>query len=567
MIRFRDLKLGTKQVIAFAVILVLMAAANIYSIYEMRLIKTEIDMVSKNSLPRAIAIANLNFYTASLRAAQLQHAITEDELKGKQQSITMIGLIDKINANIDTYESLRRISDSLGLYTERERILYESFNHLWGEYQDLSFTFFKHVRVGETKHGLELLNENASSVFDRFSADLVQLVAITERNSIEAADHAGDVFQQARLVTATLLLISVILSALIATGLVRIITMPVHLLQTAASAVAKGNLNVRVSASAQDEIGSLSNSFNQMTNALRAAREKTQQQATELHSKNTELESKNADLQKAMDELRSAQQQLLMKEKMASLGDLVAGVTHEINNPIGAINSASDASIRCLEKLERIVSNARSIPELLADKQLIKVFNILKENLVLTQQGGHRIADIIQILKNFARLDESDHQMADLHEGIESSLSLLQNSFHGRIQIEREFGAIPRILCYPGELNQMFLNLLKNAASAIQENGTIWITTQLLPDYKGKEHICIQVKDTGGGISKDKLSRLFEFDFSQDEDRVKMSSGLVTAYNIVQRHSGEIDAQSELKLGTTITIRLPVIQSDEFIGA
>ncbi len=148
-----------------------------------------------------------------------------------------------------------------------------------------------------------------------------------------------------------------LLSALIAVGLVRFITIPVQQLELAAGKVAQGVLNVQLQISGKDEIGSLAHSFNQMTTSLREAKEKTERQAEK-------LKKQNHDLEQAMHELKNTQEQLMMKEKMAALGDLVAGVAHEINSPIGTVNGSTDVSSRCVDKIKIVLEQSESIEDI-----------------------------------------------------------------------------------------------------------------------------------------------------------------------------------------------------------
>ena len=360
---------------------------------------------------------------------------------------------------------------------------------------------------------------------------------MNQRDSFEAAARAEITFNSTYTIMTIVFGGTILLSIFIALGLVRFITVPVRQLEQAAGEVAKGDLEVQLHINSKDEIGRLARSFNQMTISLRNAKQKMQRQAQTLRAQNKQLE-------KAMRELRETQEQLLMKEKMASLGDLVAGVAHEINNPIGAVNASADVVRRCADKIE---SEARK------NQQLQKTTKILKESAGVILTAGNRIAAIVKSLKNFARLDESEYQKTDIHEGIESSLILMENEFQNRISVVRDYHDIPEIVCYPGQLNQVFLSLLKNATNAIEGSGRISIKTTT-----ENGHVRVEISDTGKGIPRRKLGKIFDFGFSTGDSRVKMSSGLSTAYNIVQKHHGEIKVDSEVGKGTTFSIVLPI---------
>jgi len=159
-------------------------------------------------------------------------------------------------------------------------------------------------------------------------------------------------------------------------------------------------------------------------------------------------------------------------------------------------------------------------------------------------------------LKNFARLDEAEFQKADIHDGIDSTLTLVQHELKNKIEVVKEYGNIPRIFCYPNQLNQMFMNLFVNAAKAIEDNGTIKIET-----FADDTNVYVKISDTGKGIPPENLAKLFDPGFTTKSSRVGMDLGLSISYNIIQKHKGDITVESELGKGTEFTIILPIEQS------
>lgn len=544
MVQFRNLKLGAKQFVGFGIILILMTGLNYFLIQRMQSFQSDIKEVSHNWLPRAVAVSDINRNTSDLRILQLQHAFTEDEKTKQSQSALMINLIDKINENLDIYQSLKQEAESQSLYSEQEKAFFEGFDEDWETYQDLIFTFFELTGAGYRKQAVTLLNGEAKEVFDAVSARLEQLVELTKKDSNAAAKRAEEAFLRAKRTAYTLLLVTIVISVFLAMGLVNLITVPVQELESAAEEVAQGNLDVQLQYRGKDEIGNLAASFVKMTDSLRDAKVKMENQAAKLRER-------NAELAEAMEELRSSQEQLLMKEKMASLGKLVAGVAHEINTPIGTVNSAVDVSNRCLKRIEQSLRSSNKRSQGKINGELPKTLRILRDNIKVTEEAGNRITTLVRSLKNFARLDEADYQLANLHDGIESSLTLLRSEMQGRVMIERDYGKIPDIICYPSQLNQVFLNMLKNASDSIAESGKITIRTRLENDA-----ICISISDTGCGIPPEKLDSLFDFGFSAGGARVKLTSGLSTAYSIIQRHNGQIEVESEVGKGTRFIVKL-----------
>jgi len=269
-----------------------------------------------------------------------------------------------------------------------------------------------------------------------------------------------------------------------------------------------------------------------------------------VHERTRDVEEKNRELAGTLDELRNTQQQLVMREKMASLGNLVAGVAHEVNNPIGAINSAADACKRCVTILSDFVERGDSSE---TEPRVEKALGILDENTKLIGTAGHRVAEIVRSLRNFSRLDEAEFQEADIHEGLDSTLTLVNHKLKRRVEVVRHYGDIPRINCYPNQLNQVFMNVLVNAAQAIEGKGTITITTRA----EGNE-VVVSVADDGKGIAPDHVVHLFDPGFTTKGAGVGTGLGLSISYNIVEKHGGSIGVESEVGKGSTFTVRLPI---------
>jgi len=263
-----------------------------------------------------------------------------------------------------------------------------------------------------------------------------------------------------------------------------------------------------------------------------------------------EISDKNAELERTLSQLQKAQSQLVMQEKMASLGNLVAGVAHEVNNPVGAVRSASDVIRRCVQKVEDILLSLPMDQERL--QELTRTLGLMKDNNAVALSGSERIATIVRSLRTFARLDEALFQEVDLHEGIDSTLTLLQHEIRDRIDIVRDYGNIPRVNCYPNELNQVFMNLLVNAIQAITGPGVITICTRT-----PENGVRISITDTGKGIEQENLSRLFDPGFTTKGVGVGTGLGLSISYQIVEKHRGAIHVESEPGQGSTFTVTLP----------
>ena len=265
---------------------------------------------------------------------------------------------------------------------------------------------------------------------------------------------------------------------------------------------------------------------------------------------------RNIELTDALRKLKEAQAQLIQSEKMAAVDRLVAGVAHEVNTPIGAIQSNTNVSQRAVEKIARALDSSRSIDELRSNRDLKRGLDTLKVNNETTESAGRRISELVNRLKNFARLDEAEFKLVDVHEGLESTLSLIAPQWKDRIRVIKQFGALPKIECYPNELNQVFMTLLLNASEAIEGEGTITVETAT---HNGE--VSVTTADTGKGIPPDELEKIFDIGISQKGPQLRMHAGLANSYAIVERHRGNIKVESELGKGTTFRIRLPVRQT------
>jgi two-component system NtrC family sensor kinase len=177
---------------------------------------------------------------------------------------------------------------------------------------------------------------------------------------------------------------------------------------------------------------------------------------------------------------------------------------------------------------------------------------VLQENEQVIAEGVQRIGKIVQSLKSFAQLDQAEYRQADLPDALENTLTLIQPDLRERVTIVRRYGALPRIFCYAAELNQVFMNLLQNAAQAIEGKGTITITT-----FADNDYLHIEIADTGRGIPQEQISRLFNPAFKTEGARVRAAIGLFTCLNIVQKHDGDIRVESEPGKCSKFTILLP----------
>lgn len=280
------------------------------------------------------------------------------------------------------------------------------------------------------------------------------------------------------------------------------------------------------------------------------------QDVTERHRLEQQLQTANEVLEQRVRErtreLEEKHIQLLQAEKMALLGNLVAGVAHEINTPLGALKSNYDLFVRSMEKLRNLAS-----PALDASKedieQIAKLFDSIQKLNVINETATERIVKIVNSLRTFARLDRAEKANFDIHEGIENTLTLVAHELKNRIEIVRDYGSLPLIECFPNQLNQVFMNILVNAAQAIEGAGTIRISTRAENGW-----VSVAIGDSGKGITKDDQRRIFDPGFTTKSAGVGTGLGLSIVHQIVDEHNGSIEVLSKPGEGATFTIKLPI---------
>ncbi len=285
--------------------------------------------------------------------------------------------------------------------------------------------------------------------------------------------------------------------------------------------------------------------------------------ARELEEKSDKLEEAKAQLeeysrtleQKVEErtrEVKEKQAQLVQSSKMAALGSLVAGVAHEINTPVGAISSMHNTLMRAVDKIRGEIEDC--LRETHKERAKIQSsLGVIDEANKVIQTGTERVIDIVKRLRSFARLDEAELKDADINEGIEDTLTIIHHQIKHDITVVKNYGDIPKISCFPGRLNQVFLNLLINAKQAIEGKGTITIST-----YAKNTKVYIEIKDTGRGIAREHLTRIFDPGFTTKGVGVGTGLGLSICYQIVEDHHGEILVESGAGKGTTFTVILPM---------
>lgn len=289
-----------------------------------------------------------------------------------------------------------------------------------------------------------------------------------------------------------------------------------------------------------------------------------------------DLERRNAELAARKAQLERLQAQIVHSEKMASLGQLAAGVAHELNNPAGFVYGNMDFLEEHADALERLLSlydaapldgDARARAEALRRAAGYEggALSDLRSIIADCREGAERIRGVVQNLRTFSRLDEAEFKKADLHDGLDATVRLLSRYYSsGRVRLARDYGDLPLVDCYAGQLNQVWMNLLANAAQAVEAagGGEVSITTRA---ENGR--VTVAVADTGCGIAPEHVRKIFDPFFTTKPVGEGTGLGLSVTYSIIERHAGTVRVRSRVGEGTTFLVGLPAAGSPRPAGA
>ncbi len=309
----------------------------------------------------------------------------------------------------------------------------------------------------------------------------------------------------------------------------------------------------------------------QMANTLTSKWDMTERAGTQMHHLEHLVEQRTAELLQEVDERKQLESQLVQSEKLASLGQLAAGVAHEINNPIGFISSnlgTLDSYFKQLQdvldayqKAEAAIGSAELLDHLEALRKQVEL-DFLREDIPLlikeSKDGINRVGQIVRDLKDFSRVDtRQEWQWVNLQVGIDSTLNIVANELKYKADVIKEYQVLPDVECLPSQINQVVMNLIVNAVQAMgPERGTITLRNGVIG-----ENVWVEVADTGSGIAPESLPKIFDPFFTTKPVGQGTGLGLSLSYGIVKKHRGDITVRSEVGVGTTFRIELPIRQS------
>ncbi len=380
-------------------------------------------------------------------------------------------------------------------------------------------------------------------VLDNFAQSLTELISAVEIHKQQGAQALEEAEGLRNRIIIGSMLISALIAVVLADKTSRAIAQPLETVTNVAQQVAReSNFNLQVPVTTQDEIGVLAVSFNQL---IQRVSEYTQ-------------------------ELKQTQSQLIQTEKMSSLGQMVAGIAHEINNPVNFIGGNIDYANQYIQDLADLVTLYQeyypnppdAILQHIEDIELEFLREDLPQTLSSMKMGADRIREIVVSMRNFSRWDDGNMKSADIHEGIDSTLVILNHRLKQGIQVIKQYGKLPAVECSPAQLNQVFMNVIGNAIDALEEvkkgdkgySPTIWISTEVTADNA----VTVKIRDNGPGIAPGCAQQIFDPFFTTKSSGKGTGLGLAISYQIVAKHQGKIEVNSQIEQGTEFVITLPV---------
>ncbi|MGK7903655.1 MAG: sensor histidine kinase [Hormoscilla sp.] len=467
-------------------------------------------------------------------------------------------------------------------YKQTTNLYLKLMESLWQEIEPMNLTASE-ITGAQQKVLSAIAGEEAIKIrlqFERLSESLIAIEKVAERQQKQANDRLIKAKYLRRQIIISSMILSVSIAVWLAISTSRAIAQPLEAVTKVAQQVTKeSNFDLQATVTTADEVGLLAISLNQLIQWVGEYTDELEQSRQTLEQR---VEERTSELKQALQNLKQTQSQLIQTEKMSSLGQMVAGVAHEINNPVtfvyGNLNHVEGYSQDLLSVIELYQQyypeSPDEIQDILEEIEIDFVKEDLPKVLFSMKEGANRIAEIVKSLRTFSRLDEAEFKQADLHAGIDSTLMILENKLKFKsdspaIQVMKEYGQVPLVYCYAGQLNQVFMNLIANAIDAIDENNKlrnieeIKANPSIIKIHTSRENnwVEIRIADNGPGIPEDIRNKLFDPFFTTKPVGKGTGLGLSISYQIVvDKHRGQIECHSSPGKGTEFVVKIPIKQ-------
>ncbi|NES79954.1 MULTISPECIES: ATP-binding protein [unclassified Okeania] len=501
-----------------------------------------------------------------------------------------LGYVNKVRENL---EELTIFIDNhpqdLAIDTKEYRQLLKSYKAATNSYFNYINNLWKQIDIPNLKQEeilqaqqmiITSLSKNKATQiyrkFDRLSQELIAIVKVAEAQDYEAHAALKTVTQLQKKIIIISVLTSLGIATFLAIYISRLIANPIKQLAEVAQQVTKeSNFQLQATVNTKDEVGLLATSLNQL---ILWVGEYTHQLEMSHKTLENRVEERTIELTKALQQLKQAQSQLVQTEKMSSLGKMVGGVAHEINNPVSFIYGNTDYAKQYVRDLLQLIDLYQQhypqpkpeIQEYIEEIDLDFLAEDFVKVLSSMKNGAERIKHIVQSLRNFSRLDESEIKFVNLQEGIENTLVILNNKIQ-HIKVIKNYGELSLVECYPAKINQVFLDIIFNAIDAINESESQFQDHQLdfVPTLKiqtekiESDRVKISFWNNGPIIPAKIIEKLFDPFFTTKPVGQGTGLGLTNCYQIIQQHCGQIEVISNSEQGTEFTITLPTKMSDQ----
>lgn len=476
-----------------------------------------------------------------------------------------------------------RIQEQQTQLTSQQQSYLENLLTERQQFTALSKRLFTTVESQAYRRDLLLLREQAEPLAEEMLDHLDVIVEVQQAALTSDIQTGSAALRSAQWQTLLFGITAMLLGGVLTVVLRRQIAEPVNRLTQVTQRVTQGDLTAQADVESNDEIGILATALNQMTHSLKQSRDELERYSHTLEgrvqSRTQELQEKNRQLEQALEDLKQAQAQLIQTEKMSSLGQLVAGVAHEINNPVtfvyanlDHVEAYSTALLRLIncyqvcysEPAEEVKRIAEAVEVDFIREDMPRLLNSMRV-------GAERIREIVHSLRSFSRVDEAQMKGIDVHQGLDSTLLILQNrckanSNRGEIEVYRHYGSLPKIECYASQLNQVFMNIISNAIDALEDAmlspeglcpAVLTVQTESLYD----DHVAVWIANNGPEIPHAVRPHLFDPFFTTKPIGKGTGLGLAISYQIVvEKHGGSLSYHTSPE-GTQFRIQLPVQMS------